>query len=120
MRFEVTRTSGRCGAGEAPCKEAVPAHFPSWSVRTLPSPDAFDAKFGEFEGAWLSKGTDHRLTAQGQIARRFGNRPGWALDLDSLEALVAFCREHGEVVVQPKRCELGEVPEIEIYDDYRE
>jgi hypothetical protein len=121
-RFEITRTSHY--GDEPPCEEAVPAHFPHWQIRTLPSPEAFDAKFGLSEGPWLSKGTDHRTVTLGDdreaIARRWPNRPGWAVDLDSLDDLVAFCVKHGEVVVSTGYAELGETPKIEIYDDYRE
>lgn len=44
----------------------------------------------------------------------------WAIDIDSLDALLALSEKEGEIIVSAP-CEYTDnLPEIEIYDDYRE
>lgn len=44
----------------------------------------------------------------------------WAIDIDSLGALLALSEKEGEIIVSAP-CEYTDnLPEIEIYDDYRE
>ncbi len=43
----------------------------------------------------------------------------WAIEINSLEDLIALYRKYGELVIQTNMWD-RETPEIEIYDDYRE
>lgn len=44
----------------------------------------------------------------------------WAIDIDSLDALLALSEKEGEIIVSAP-CEYTDnLPEIEIYDDFRE
>lgn len=43
----------------------------------------------------------------------------WTVEIESLEALCAFCNKYGDVIIHPKE-EDEEFPSLEIYDGYRE
>jgi len=48
------------------------------------------------------------------------NSNKWALEVDSLEALVKLTDVEGQIVVSPPSDYTDNYPEIEIYDTYRE
>lgn len=122
MRFLVSRTS-EWDDEQKPCEEAIEGMAQSWDIRTLPSAEAFDAKFGARE-VWHSDDTTEHQAHVGPngekwIKRRRPDRKAWFVEFASLEEFVGFARRHGTVVVKesygwPKQLE------IEIYDDYRE
>jgi len=85
-------------------------------ARTFKSPAEHDAKIpGEF---WLSKGKNHRKYKDG-IARDF-DATTWCIKISTLEELVKFSEEVGELVVSCRHFMYKEEPSIEIYDTYRE
>ena len=42
--------------------------------------------------------------------------PYWTIEIESLEALIAFCEKNGKVVIEPDK----PLPTLEIYDTWRE
>jgi hypothetical protein len=86
--------------GEQPLGSVVEEH---WCIhaRTLATYEAFDAKFGEREGAWLSKGRNHRqhVHRHGQyLVEREELRPVSVLTIDTDDDLVKFLQDTGYVV----------------------
>jgi len=125
VRFLVTRTS-EWDETVSPCPEAIPTQRRCWDHRTFKSPKEYDAKFGgERRGPWLSEGSEHRIDrgprggAQG-ISRMLRTEQAWAIDLPSLDDLLAFVNKYGEVVIGNEWPEDGNPPTVEIYDGWRE
>lgn len=120
MRFTVKRTS-LYDDDVPPCAGAIKGTLPWWDVRTFKSPEEHDAKLKE---RWRDRGTEHQIVygprggVQG-IKRRLEDRIAWFIDIDSLNALMAFYEEHGDLVITGA---VGndEHPALEIYDGYRE
>ena len=101
-----------------PCEGVYMCSLPKLTTdaRNLPTFSAFDTKHGAREGAWCSKGINHREES-GCILREVPQTgKGWYIKLTSLKALKEFISEHGECVLSEIDGELV----IEIYDDYRE
>jgi hypothetical protein len=118
VTFQIVRTS--VYGGQQPCRGAVKARHPRWDVRTC-SAEEFDRKDLGAGTPWLGEGEEHRVLANGYIARRMGDVSGWVLGFGSVEELLAFAEEHGELVLSPAEYGLpGNLPTLEIYDDYRE
>ena len=116
MKFHVTRTSSWLQE-QAPCPGATLEDFLRVDERTFKSAQEHDARF--FSDLWLSRGMNHRETEDG-IARDFPDR-GWVIELEDLDALVAFLREQGECVLSASTWRgAKDTPHLEIYDDYRE
>jgi hypothetical protein len=70
-------------------------------VRKLPTAEAFDEKFGKNEGAWLSKGSDHGLTADGCIMRRHKDADfAFFINLNTFEELLQLIESHGPVKIE--------------------
>lgn len=120
MRFAVTRTSVY-GDDEPPCAEAVKGTLPYWDCRTCKSFEEFERSQGH---NFLERGSEHQVVygprggAQG-IKRRTDDRTAWFIDIDSLEALMAFRDKYGDLILTGA---FGneEQPCVEIYDEYRE
>jgi len=97
MRFYVVRTSARSG-DDSPCEGAVRVSVPRWDT-TWP--------------------VDSLLP----LTRRIEDKPGWEIELATLDDLLALERLHGEIMLtsSPYQSEprVGRL-QIEIYDDYRE
>lgn len=100
MKFLISRREG-FDSNRPSCEGARLETYTRVEVRTLETFEAFDAKFGEREGAWLSKGENHRaLDQEGHIARDWpGDASGWFLDIDSLDALMAFIDRYGPIAI---------------------
>lgn len=122
MRFAITRTSVYSDDA-SPCPGAIKGTMPYWDARTFKSPEEHDAKLGA-GGLWTDRGTEHQIVygprggVQG-IKRRLDDRTAWFLDFDSLEALMAFNAEYGDLIITGAFGNY-EHPAIEIYDGYRE
>jgi hypothetical protein len=121
MRFAVTRTSSYLDDETPPCDGAAKGTLPRWDVRTFKSFEEHDAKLTP---PWLSRGTDHQVITGPRggatgIKRRMEDGTAWFVDIDSLEALVAFHDKHGDLVLTEAFGNNGH-PCLEIYDDYRE
>lgn len=121
-RFKVERTSDMCWDNQKPCSEAVEGTVQVWDVRTFKSPEEHDARFPR--DRWASRGREHTIGygprggVQG-IRRRMEDRRAWFVELEDLDALLAFWRKYGELVLKVA-VEDGSTPTIEIYDNYRE
>lgn len=122
MKFAISRTSAYDSEEEAPCEEAFRATVSYIKVheRTFKSFEEYDRMFGDREGAWLSKGTNHRLTEVG-IARDEGVRQeeDWFIEIDSLGKLISFQQKYGDLVLKCSK-DGNPILSIEIYDCYRE
>jgi hypothetical protein len=44
----------------------------------------------------------------------------WAIEIESLDDLLALAEKEGEIIVKAPSKYTDDLPEIEIYDDYRE
>lgn len=117
MKFIVTRTSS--GDDMAPCKEAFETNFVYTDIRDADSPEK-DRWMLHFSPSvardhWYGKGRDHAVI-DGHIVRKI-DQTKWCVELADLDALIAFVKKYGEVVIRPPE---DGTPIIEIYDDYRE
>ena len=118
MIFQVVRTSQ--WNDEKPFKDCIPIKLTSVETRTLHTPEEFDNKFGDREGKWLSRGTNHRVDARGYITRDRGFEDAWGIEINSIEELIDFQEAAGEELVLGTSMIDHNTPCIEIYDDYRE
>lgn len=115
MKFRIRRTS-LCDTS-CPIDGCVWERYDRIEVRTLNSFEAFDMKFGNREGTWLSKGINHHINDRGFIQRTHPNEnEGWFMEVSTLDELLKFIKNVKEDVV----ISMKDVPTIEIYDDYRE
>ena len=124
MIFQVVRTSQRYRTSqwydEKPFKYCIPIKLTIVETRTFRTPEQFDDKFGDREGKWLNRGTNHRVDARGYITRDMGFEDAWGIEINSLEELMDFQEAVGEeLVLNTSRID-NKTPCIEIYDDYRE
>ena len=118
MIFQVIRTSN--WGNEKPFEDCIPIKLARVETRTLHTPEEFDMKFGDREGKWLNRGTNHRVDARGYITRDMGFEDAWGIEIGSLEELIDFQEAVGEeLVLRPSWID-NKTPCIEIYDDYRE
>ena len=115
MRFIVTRTS--IGGKERPCDEAVLGEKEVWGCRTV-SEKEFNRKFSSSEGKWRTKGKNHKIMKHGCIGRMFGYEICWVLNIDSLEELMVFIKNHNDIVIFEREHDDYDGI-IEIYDDRR-
>lgn len=116
MRFVISRTSEWRGEN-APHPDAYRQDGLKWSTdqRTCKTFAEFDERHSHREGTWLSKGRNHEQLPD-RISREVSESGAfWYIDLPDLQALVAFAKANGELVLS---CDVE--PEIEIYDHYRE
>lgn len=116
MKFVISRTSS--WGNEKPCEEATPYEIADIDIRNFKTPEEFDKEVGFRVGKWYDKGTNHRII-DGHIARDISTIKCWAIEINSLEDLLALHRKYGQLVIQTSMWN-KETPEIEIYDDYRE
>lgn len=114
MKFRITRTSGNYFDEERPCEKAVKGTYLYTHTRTC-TEEEFNRKFADREGLWRSKGINHRVDSRGYIQREY-EREGFLIEINTLEELVAFVDEVGDIIISKD----NPMPEIEIYDDYRE
>lgn len=119
MKFKVSRTSVYSD-DKKPCEGAKKETYTEIDIRTLGSFQKFDDKHGERHGSWLLKGEHHCVNEEGYIQREFPDAcMGWFLEINTLEDLIEFQKEHGDIVIG-ECCYNPNIIEIEIYDDFRE
>lgn len=118
MIFQVTRTSK--WSEEKPFDICIPIKLTNVQTRTFRTPEEFDNKFGDREGKWLSRGTNHRVDARGYITRDMEFKDVWGVEINSLEELINFKNSVGENLVIETSWIDNKTPCIEIYDTYRE
>jgi hypothetical protein len=115
MKFVITRTSIQDDS--APCKGAFKGQYLRIDTRTCKTFEEYDERIGK-NRPWLSEGTNHRLVNEG-IARDMEMTDAWFVEINTLEDLLILNAEEGQIVIG--HCyDNKEVPQIEIYDDYRE
>lgn len=120
MEFMVSRTS-LCGSDEKPCEEAVKKPYIEIEERTVDDPVKIGIYGGDAKKAnsdWYGYGSNHRVE-DGHIKRDFPAE-GWFITINSLEELMAFQEKYGNLVLQKSYNNPSSIPEIEIYDSYRE
>lgn len=115
MKFIISRTSNY-NREVSPCDGCKQELVPNYDRRTFKSPEQHDRLLRE---AWLSRGTEHTVTERG-IQRRLDDVSVWTKEFSSLDELTAFLFSYSEVVVIAECYLSNGMPEIEIYDCYRE
>lgn len=108
-RFLITRT--RNWSDEKPCEEAVRqsyTHTEEW----------FLFRANKYPNEWQQTGTNHRT--EGDMAVKEVADSDWFVEIDTLEALLAFRQKHGPIILDEREDRLSPLPTIEIYDGYRE
>lgn len=122
MKFLITRTSNWNGMDDLKLSKRwniTREKFDRVERFTLKSFEEFDKKFENFEGPFLSKGTNHRKV-NGCIERTLkNNNEGQFIEINTLEDLVDLQNECGDIIMTLSMWNPN-VNEIEIYDDYRE
>ncbi len=115
MRFSISRTSIFFD-DDPPCEDAV--RFPCVRVdeRTTDDPSKIKAHEGDTDW-WTNEGRNHRIE-DGHIKRDFDGAD-WYVEIENLEALIAFGEKYGALVLRPSFNNNGDLC-IEIYDSYRE
>lgn len=115
MKFVVRRTS-LWDDEVPPVKGAKLEDVLTVDARTFKSPEEHDARLGE---KWASRGLNHRKV-KGGIERDIPGK-AWTYEISSLEELLAFGKEHGDLIVKVEDSLYGKgLGCIEIYDTYRE
>lgn len=114
MKFYVNRTSE--WGDNQPCPQATLEPYVRVDRRTADDPKKIPMYHGT-DGDWYKEGRNHRVE-NGQIARDFDDK-AWFVEIDTLDALVAFAKEHGQLVLAHEDWPT-DGPSIEIYDGYRE
>lgn len=119
MEFVITKTS-LCN-DEKPCDGATYRKVDYIDARTFKTEEEFNEVCARLEGEWRSKGVDHCSSEDGGIQRRFPKgEVVWVKKISTLEELMGFLEEQKcDVILKSKGWRHG-LPEIEIYDDYRE
>lgn len=112
MRFVVRRTSYYENERQ-PCPEAILGDYTRIDWRTVTTAELPE----RVKRTWFTEGKNHR-DVDGHAVREFDGR-AWFIDLDGLEALMAFLQKYGPVIIEPF-WQNHTMFSIEIYDDYRE
>lgn len=116
MKFIVRRTS-EWSDEVSPCKGAKRELVKCADVRSARDPKNIPM-YAKNPQKWYEDGYGHTVI-RNQIVRYF-DRAMWVMEIDSLETLMKFIRKQGTVVVSDAGVFGNSLPEIEIYDDYRE
>ncbi len=116
MKYIVKRTSE--WDDKKPCEEAFLHPVAIFHERTC-TEEYFDSHFAAREGKWRSKGKNHSIPKKGHILRQEDDKDMWVIEINTLEELNDFVRKYGECIIKDSDYST-QIPEIEIYDDYRE
>lgn len=112
MKFKITRTS-TC-RNEKPCDEAQEVEMEYIDFRTLPKEEMikkFSKRFNDYTNKTLRDGTKGCYKVQ-------GSEKAFTIEINSIDELIRFTDKYGSIIIIPK--EDIELPEIEIYDTWRE
>lgn len=119
MKVRIKRTSMYYfDEDDKPHPDAFISNLPKYMthVRTCKSFEEFDSRFASREGAWISKGINHRIE-NGCVAREEEQKgKDCYIKITSLKELSEFIKKNGKCVLSLVNGELS----LEIYDDYRE
>lgn len=117
MKFIVTRTSS--SHDTKPCEEAFESNFIYTDIRDVDDPEKLPRCIfpprSRAVDYWYGNGRDHTVI-DGHIVRKI-DQVKWCVELADLDALIAFVKKYGEIVIIPPE---DVTPGIEIYDGYRE
>ena len=117
MEFLLTSTSGGV---ENKIPNAIIKKYKKVEVRYFSSFEEFEKRLSWREGAWLSKGVNHK-TSKGRIQRELPNGvEGRFIEINSIEELLEFKKKVGNELIITSSLNNESIPAIEIYDDYRE
>lgn len=116
MKFAIFRTGG-FSYHKKPCKEARKEAFVRVDERTVDDPRKIPV-YIDSDGGWYNDGRNHRVE-NGHIKRDFDDEH-FVIEINSLDELMEFVKKYGRIVVNPKAWTDDTLPQIEIYDDYRE
>lgn len=117
MEFLLTSTSGEV---EKQIPNTRIKKYTKREVRTCSTFEEFDKRFSGIEGAWLSKGVNHK-TSKGRIQREFPNgAEGHFIEINSIEELLEFQRKVRSELIIASATNNESIPAIEIYNSYRE
>lgn len=119
MKFLIRRTSERYEDGDLHLSkkwEIKKEKYDGIDRRTFKTFDEYEAHCHE---KWTDRGMDHKKI-RGGIERVFpNNHTGQFLEINSLEDLMSLHDECGDLIISTALFNYN-IPEIEIYDDYRE
>lgn len=116
MEFMVSRTS--MWSDEKPCINAYRKTIPIIDVRSVTCPSKIPLYGGETDW-WYSSGKNHKVNDMGCIERELECEDKWFIELNSLEDLLEFKSQHGNLVIESSLYNYH-YDNIEIYDGYRE
>ena len=117
MEFLLTSTLGDT---EKQIPNTTIKKYTKREVRTCSTFEEFDKRFSGREGAWLSKGVNHKAS-KGRIKREFPNgAEGHFIEINSIEELLEFQREVRSDLIITSATDNESIPAIEIYNGYRE
>ena len=117
MLFQVTRTSA--WYEDKPYDKCIQIKLTKEDRRTFRTPEEYDERCAKHSGKWFDFGTNHRVE-DGFIVRDLGTEDVWAIEINSLEELLAFGAEVKQELVIGTSYVDYKTPMIEIYDDWRE
>ena len=117
MEFGIDRTSDR---ENKPCEGAYKKKFDYVDRRICKTIEEFDSNPRlTGNGKFRSKGINHKQTKNG-IERTFPNDcEGWFIEINTLEELLEFEKEHGDLVIS-RNWQNHYIMQITIYDGYIE
>lgn len=115
MKFVISRASDH-KEENSPCEGAYEQEIPKIDIRSISKPEEFNIK--SMRESWYKEGTNHRLI-NGKIARDMGTKKVWCIDFESMDDLIKFTYEFGDVIIGCSDYDNG-MPNIQIYDDYIE
>lgn len=110
MEYRIKRTS--MWGDDSPCEGAISRSVVTVDRRNVDDPKKIPANNGT-DGDWYTKGTNHRIE-NGNICRDTGFNNEWFIEIPDL---MEFVKGYGDCIIKIGD---GGIPEIEIYDDYRE
>lgn len=115
MRFRVTRTSNYGSEADPPCQNVRRERYFRADRYTYMKEEDYDRQQVAAK-KWRASGKNHREDKEGGIVRDMEHE-GWFMSINSLDELMAFIKENGEVILfMPDEYD---VVTIEIYDDFR-
>jgi hypothetical protein len=113
MKFAIRRTS-EWEDRISPCEGAVQLPYIRIDERTVNDPMK-NKYIGE---DWYKEGTNHRVE-NGHIKRDFEEKC-WFIEIETLEDLMNLRNREGQPLIIDSSNNNPNIPQIEIYDNYRE
>lgn len=120
MKFYVSKTSSYENELQ-PCEDAFREDYIRIDTRSVDTPVKIPFYKGDEQKAnfdWYSNGNNHRVE-NGNLKRDFIDT-GWFIEINSLEELINFKTKIKEKIIISNLYNNESIPEIEIYDSWRE